>query len=306
MFTLKNMRIRALLILLLVVVAGSATGATIAMARGSSGEFHGIAVTGVNRLFGEPVSKYPFMPEGAFRDNFGFETMGALGTGANSTLLNQSTPDRTVVASYVDLDAVGLPLPIMESAGPELINVPLQDIGTWVLPPNLLTREDVPSHIGGPIVGATQAEPNKAITKGDWMNASGKLKVNCSSKRNSVRMQVSDLVPNRVYTVWALWLDPAGPTGPRFIPMPLGGAPNSYVTDDRGRATFKRDLNFCPTDAATEGVGGKRLAIIDTHLHSDHIAYGAVPAPIAAGFPPGTVLHAQLEWNLGAGEPANE
>ena len=82
--------------------------------------------------------------------------------------------------------------------------------------------------------------------------------------------------------------------------------PNSYVTDKKGNATFERELNFCPTDAARDGVGDKILAFLGTHLHSDHVAYGGIPAPIAAGFPPGTVLHAQLTWNLGTGERVND
>ena len=130
-------------------------------------------------------------------------------------------------------------------------------------------------------------------------NASGKIKVKCGKKGNSVRINVKGLVPHRLYTFWAIWLDPSVP---RFLPIPLGGAPNSYVTDEKGNATFKRELNFRLTDAAKDGVDGKTLAFIDTHLHSDHVAYGAIPVPIAAGFPPGTVLHAQLTWNLGVGE----
>ena len=75
-----------------------------------------------------------------------------------------------------------------------------------------------------------------------------------------------------------------------------------FITHERGRATLERELSFCLTHAAKAGVNGKTLAFIDTHLHSDHVAYGGILAPIAAGFPPGTVLHAQLKWNLGTGE----
>ncbi len=57
-----------------------------------------------------------------------------------------------------------------------------------------------------------------------------------------------------------------------------------------------------PRSSSKDGLDGKRLAIIDTHFHSDHAAYGSVPAPFATGYPPGTVLHPQLEWDLGAGE----
>ena len=194
---------------------------------------------------------------------------------------------------------VGPPQAILQKVEPSLVNVPLRDIGTWVLPPNLKQRAPVPFQSGGPVVGATQAEPSGPITKGDWFKASGTLKVDCAPNGNSVSINVKALVPNRVYTVWAIWLDPSGP---RFIPVPLGGVPNVIITDKQGDAIFERDLNFCPVDAAKEGVDGKKLGLIEAHLHSDHVAYGAIPAPLASGFPPGTVLHGQLAWNLGAGK----
>ena len=44
--------------------------------------------------------------------------------------------------------------------------------------------------------------------------------------------------------------------------------------------------------------------VFASHLHSDHVLYGAVPVPSGAGLPLGTVGHMQLEWNLpGAGVP---
>ena len=82
----------------------------------------------------------------------------------------------------------------------------------------------------------------------------------------------------------------------------MGGAPNVIITNNEGDGTLERDLNFLPVDAALEVVDGKRLAEIGANLHSDHAAYGPVPAPLAAGFPPGTVLHEHLAFNLGAGE----
>lgn len=72
----------------------------------------------------------------------------------------------------------------------------------------------------------------------------------------------------------------------------------AFITDDKGRGQLERALNFCPLKAAQEGIEGHRLLSIITHLHSDHILYGGVPIPTATGFPPGTVLHVQLEWNF--------
>ena len=172
-----------------------------------------------------------------------------------------------------------------------LVNLPLGDVATWVLPPNLMARATVPSHLSGPVIGPTQAEAGGPITKEDWFKASGKLTTVCDSGGNSVSIEMQGMVPNRLYTVWALWLDPSGP---RFVPVPFGGVPNVFITDQQGNASFDRALNFCPVEAAESGVDGKRLGLIETHLHSDHVAYGGIPAPLAAGFPPGTTLHGQL------------
>lgn len=279
--------------LLLVVLAGSIAGTTLVMARGK-GEFDAIAVTGVNRLFGEPIFQFKFMKDTPL-EFFGFETVGALVDGPEDTpsrILTPGDPNGTILASFSE-----------SAADPKLINVPLQHIETWVWPPDLSTRSDVPFELDSTESEATQAEPNNTITKGDWLSASGKLKVKCGKKGNSVRIHVKGLLPHRLYTVWGIWLTPPEHAdGPGFKPYPLGGAPNAYVTDEKGDAIFERDLKFCLTDAAKDGVDGRRLAIIDTHLHSDHVAYGGLPAPLAGGFPPGTVLHAQLEWDLGAGE----
>ncbi len=282
-------------------VGAQSPGVAAAMEAGQ--EFESEVSTGVNRLYGKPLLQFDFMPS-PFREKFGFEMMGVYNPeGPDPLPLTASTPDSAILASLVDAKGVGLPQAVFQNFAPTLVNVPLREIETWYVPGSigdLSVRKTLPSHLGGPIIAPTQAEPSGPITKGDWFKASGVMTVECTSEGNSVTIRAKSLVPHRVYTVWAIWLDPSGP---RMIPVPLGGAPNSYVTDENGDATYKRELNFCPTDAAKEPVDGKTLAIIGTHLHSDHVAYGAIPAPIAGGLPPGTVVHEHLSWNLGAGKP---
>ena len=275
-------------------------GCSSAATSGDAKEFEAEVTTGVNRLYGQPLSEFDFMPS-PFKEKFGFEMIGVFNPdGPNPLPLTPSTPDSAVLASLVDPQGVGLPQAIFQNADPTLVNVPLRDIQTWVLPPNLQKRAALPPHLAGPVTGPTQAEPSGPITKGDWFKASGTLKIDCAPEGNSVSINMKALVPHRVYTIWSIWMDPSGPGG--VMPLPLGGAPNSLVTDQKGDATFERELNFCPFVAAREGVDGKRLIIIDAHLHSDHAAYGAIPAPFAAGFPPGAVLQEHLSWDLGAGK----
>ena len=299
MQNLKNIRYKAVFTLfLLTTLVVTLVGCSSAAANPK--EFEASVTTGVNRLYGQPLLEFDFMPS-PFKETFGFETMGVFNpNGANPLPITASTPDSAILASFVDPQGVGLPQAIFQKADPALTNLPLRDVQAWVLPPNLKKRAALPPHLGGPVTGATQAEPNGPLTKGDWFKASGALKVDCAPEGNSVSINMKSLVPNRLYTVWAVWLDPSGPGSVK--PIPLGGAPNVFITDKNGDAIFERELNFCPVDAANEGVEGKRLAEIGTHLHSDHAAYGAIPAPFAAGFPPGAVLHEHLSWNLGAGK----
>ncbi len=271
-------------------------GVAAAMADGQ--KFEALVSTGLNRSLGQPLLEFDFMPA-PFKENWGFDMLGVFNPdGPNPLPLTASTPDNAVLASLVDVDGVGPPQAIFQNVAPELVNVPLRDIGTYANP-KLARGGAIPFQSDGPVIGATQADPSGPITKGDWFKASGTLSVDCAPEGNSVSVNVRSLVPNRLYTVWAIWLDPSGP---RMIPVPLGGAPNVIITDKQGDGTLERDLNFCPVDAAAEGVDGKRLAVIGVHLHSDHAAYGPVPAPLAAGFPPGTVLHEHLAFNLGAGK----
>ena len=299
MHILKAIHFKAgLTLLLLATLVVTLVGCSSAAA-GDAQKFEAEVTTGVNRLYGQPLLEFGFMPT-PFKEKFEFEMMGVINPdGPNPRPLTSSTPDSAVLASLVDAQGVGLPQAIFQSADLTMGNVPLRDIQTWVLPPNLKKRAALPPYLAGPVTGPTQAEPSGSGTKGDWFKASGALIIDCGPEGNSVRANVKALIPNRLYTVWALWLDLSGP---KMIPVPLGGTPNVIITDKQGDGTLERDLNFCPVDAALEGVDGKRLAEIGVHLHSDHAAYGPVPAPLAAGFPPGTVLHEHLTWNLGAGK----
>jgi len=155
---------------------------------------------------------------------------------------------------------------------------------------------NLPFQSDAPIASQAKADSSsEPITLQDWLKASGEMEFHCRENGTaSLQIKVKDMVPNRAYTVWAMWHLADG----RIFPQPFGGAPNAYITDNEGNASLKRELNFCPQDVAQNGIENNRLLSIITHLHSDHIIYGGVPVPTATGFPPGTVGHMQLEWNF--------
>lgn len=262
----------------------------------------GYVVTGLNRILGQPAFVFPEVAP--FPEGIGFNTVAEFNpNGPDPLPLTPASPDGAILASMLDpfFDPPNFP-----PADPSLANVQLRDVATWVFPPDLQSRAALAPHLSAPALAYSQAEPNSPtpITLEDWFKAEGKMKIKCNDDGNSVKIRLKGLVPNRLYTVWALWviLDENDPRN-GIWPQPLGGVPNAYMTDDKGRATFKRELNFCPPEAAETGVNGNVFLTIATHLHSDGVAYGGLPSPIAAGFPPGTVLHATLEWNMGNGIP---
>ncbi len=272
------------------------------------------SATGWNRLLGQVRYQWDFLP-------MPFDIAGANTAavhnpdGVEPLPLTPDTPMDAVLATVADpfLNVIFPGALDAFPPNPDGINVPLRDVGTWTSGLiNHLNRDELNplvdhSRVTLPFQGdasiATQAQagpgsPNP-ITLGDWLKASGIMQIHCQPDGTTrLRIQVRDLIPNRAYTVWAMWHLADG----RIFPQPYGGAPNAFITDKHGNAEFERELNFCPLTAAREGIEGNRLLSIITHLHSDHILYGGVPTPTGTGFPPGTVLHMQLEWNFpGAG-----
>ena len=255
----------------------------------------GEAVTGFNRLKGEIRYRYDFAPPPF--DLTGAQMVDIYNPDSDTPIpLTRTAPDDAILASTVDpyLEKI-FPGFDINSTDPGAINVPLREIDTWVTG-DLATRATLPFRADADVVSRHQADPEtpSPITLGDWLKASGKMKLVCGPDRNRVTIKVKNLIPNRVYTVWAMWLTAQTTT----FPQPFGGVPNAYITDAKGRATFVRDLSFCPTRIGPAGFEGNRLMSIITHLHSDHILYGSLPVPLTGGRPPGTVLHTQLEWNF--------
>ncbi len=252
----------------------------------------GQAITGANRLLGEPIYAYDF----SANPTFGFNTVDELDPEGvlPIPLTPESDPEAVLATTFPNLAAVPPPaLPNM--------NIPLRDVGTFVN--GLLDRAPVPFHLdaGAPIVGATQSQPADPdpITLRDWLRGKGRAIARCGPDGNHLSVFVRRLLPNRMYSVIGLWLGEDG----SFRPVSVGGVPNVIMTNQRGRGHITRTLNFCPTDAAQSGVGSNYLIGIAVIYHSAHVAWGAIPSPTAEGFvlPPGSMVHGHLWFDFGAG-----
>ena len=252
----------------------------------------GEAITGANRLLGAPLYSYDFAPN----PTFGFNTVDELDpVGPLPVALTPASEQKAVlVTTFPNLAAV--PPDVLPN-----INVPLRDVGTFVN--GLLDRSAVPFHLDStaPIVGPTQAEPSHPdpITLRYWLRGRGVAFTRCGPRGNFVNIFVKKLIPNRMYSAIALWLRDDG----SFRPVSLGGVPNVIITNRHGGGHISRQLNFCPEDAARDGVGADHLIGIAVIYHSAHVAWGAIPTPGAPGFllPPGSMVHGHIWFDFGAG-----
>lgn len=260
-------------------------GATLATAQTLT--VQGTPVTGLNRLLGEPV--WNFGPLGTV----GFETVGGLDPEGDEPLaLSSTTARNTLLATIVDpfwLRVTGFtPAEVANLDNVYLRNVPI------VVDP-FGGRAPLAPLNAGTQLQFTRAESNGLITLGKWLRARGQMRIQCSGSRGPrVHMQFQNLVANGVYSVWAGFETQFN--GAPFLGIgPLGGVPNSFVTDDRGSATFERSLNFCPMDLKE---GEVPLLFVDVVYHSDGSLYGARPALPRVKLFSGTVSHSQLEFLL--------
>ncbi len=257
----------------------------------------GQVVTGANRLLGEPLFTYDF----AANTTFGFNTLDEHNPGAELPI--PLTPDshRNTVLATTFPNLAGVPAGVLPN-----VNIALRDVGTYIN--GLLDRGLVPFHLdpGAPVIGPTQAEPHNPdpIRLRDWTRGRGLAITRCGHDGNYASVFVKRLIPNRLYSAWALWLSEA--PGTAFQPIALGGAPSVIMTDAHGKGSLTRELNFCPEDAARDGVGAERLIGFIVILHSDHVSLGPIPTPSPLGFPPGSIVHGHMWFDFGAGQPIAE
>ncbi len=253
--------------------------------RASSRVIEGRVVTGINRLFGEPVHEL-----GAL-GTLGFTTVAGFNCdGTEPIPLTSSSPLDTVLASTVDpaiLEALGIP---PESVDPSRLDVPLNEVG--VITGTDGTRMSVRDHLSAGQLEPSRVHSRGPITLGQWLKARGRARLRCVGGRAFIEMRFRGLVPRGLYTVWQVLVGEQGP-----VALPMGGVPNVVVSDGYGQGNFSARLNFCPL-ALQEGE--VPLAIIEVLYHSDGAAYGAVPELQKAGFPPGLVTHVHLDFPVSA------
>ena len=255
----------------------------------------GVAVTGANRLLGEPVWDLgaPFGP-GGFNFVYGYNEGGD-----EPFDLTPETPRNTLVATGADPNLLAMFGMGLGDIDPDMINVPFRDVAIIVDPAG--GRAQVPSVLDVPGFAPSKSLPNDDITLDEWLEAQGRLFIRCRADGTAnIRVRMRNLIVNGVYTLWGVFgldLDEDG-TPDSVVPMALGGVPNVTIGDKNGRATIVRTINFCPM---TE----PKMLTINIAWHSDGNAYGAVPELTLAGLPGGIITHDQINFPVNVAGPAS-
>jgi hypothetical protein len=249
-------------------------------------------VTGTNRFLGAPQTDL-----GAPYGTAGFENVAAYNpNGSEPVPLTPRTRQSAQLATFVDPDFLSLIGRTPADVNPETINVRINDVPINVSPAGdqrIPVKSEPDASPGEP----SHVPPGQHIRLSDWTRAQGTASIRCEGNSAHVVLNLSDLIPNRLYSVWAILGDEAG-----LAPLPLGGVPNAVVTSSSGYARFSRTLNYCPTDRIPED---RPLLLIDVVLHSDYQLYGAVPDLPLAGLYTGIINHTHLEFPI-RGRPARE
>lgn len=234
----------------------------------------GIVVTGINDVLGSPVGPGPAIQLVGEYVPGGDEPLPVTpDTSEHAVLATRLNP---ILLSFVNLTPADFP--------EDIDNIPLHENPIPFLPTIFERAPAVPASF------AQAGEPSRRvedpITLGKWFGAKGKAYIHCSRERSQAFVYFSfrRLVPNGLYTLWAV---PATPGG---LPTAFGGVPNVFTADRRGSAIVSRKVAYCPTDG--------QLHDITAAYHSDGMIYGNFPDATLDGFPSGIVAHDHLVFPL--------
>ena len=253
----------------------------------------GIAVTGDNNLFQEPIwDMGPPFHTAYFNWTFAYNP--------NSTeplLITKDMPGNTVLAGGVDPVALSLGL-VPSDVSASLINIPLHKtpvtVGLNGRGIGTKNRRQLPSTLEVKTASiATRAVPNEPITIDKWYRAEGNLKISCYAN-GTARADISlrKLIPGGVYSLWSIsGIEVNGK--PNIAPYPFGGVPNVLIPDHDGHAEVSRILGYCP-------FADKNLVFVDVAFHSDGNVYGSVPDAPFDDFPQpmGAVTHTHVQFPI--------
>lgn len=251
----------------------------------------GVAVTGSNRLLGRPLWDLGenLGNQAGFTFVYGYNPGASLPFEIDET----SSPD-TILASGFDVTYLALFGLTPDDLDPSLINVPLHQIPVLSTPDDQRSPLPMSNDVAGDV--RSRAAFQGPITLGQWLGGKGRANIRCRDDGTAhFDLRLSGLLPGGLYTFWGVWsFDRDGDgVGDVVGGVPLGGVPNMLVADDQGKASARRDLNFCPQHET-------RLKYLTVAYHSELRGFGAVPDQALDGAPGGTTAHAAVSFPINA------
>lgn len=132
--------------------------------------------------------------------------------------------------------------------------------------------EHDPFSIGDAPLGPFEKGAALGMTMGEWLAAGGTGSYTLIGNQAKITLQLENLVPNGVYTVWCSRL--SFPPNVHVVDEPCGaadGSENGFTADKKGRGHFNLTL------PALEESSPETATVIAIAYHSDGQTYGAYP-----------------------------
>ena len=185
-----------------------------------------------------------------------------------------------------------LALPLTALAKPPVRSDEVSTIFTSVItdvngnPINFSTPPATPLYtaaLGTPLL----APDGHQITWGEWLQGAlsteSVVSVKCIQKGTHVTIEVTDLIPNALYSVWIFTIvAPGSPLSAGALPNLTGQGGNAFITDATGAGSFNTiapagPLSISGTIPAC--LLDNAVFVIQLAYHSDGQLYGGVPGP---------------------------
>jgi len=206
---------------------------------------NGIAVTGWNRILGEPAADLRFV------GNLSFAVAGVYNPDGPALPVTNDTSMDALMATYANPDVYAAFFGIQGAENITTQNILYRDVAHVL--DNFNTTGPIPQlQETDTWWEINNGAENADYTVGDWLAASGRVNFFCNPAQGphyTVRMR--DLIPGGLYTLWAFYFNQQ--TGNLHPGIPFGGtSANVFVADRNGRLNGDRALNVCPMDIAPE------------------------------------------------------
>lgn len=222
--------------------------------------------------------------------------IGVLDPGAaDSEVINAQTDQSRLVATnsrFVQL--FGIPLQ------PELFNRTLDQVPSTFFGSTSILDRVLPLPFGqaGEATIYRRTKTNHGPSLQEWNKVSGRISFTCHSDDSAtLRLSVANAFPNAIYTMWDVGaLNPLTAQEAPYA-VPLGGLPNTLITDDNGCASTKLDIPYCPGRPCEAGAASCSSYLSLAH-HWDQQTYGAGPVGSFFGLPVGAFGGNHIVWPM--------